>query len=186
MPATLSAFGLPLVLSPTGHQNQATSLTGVAMGLLDSVIGALAGGAQGNAAGAGGGQAALIHIVLGMLTNRGGASAGAGDLGGLGDLLARFQQAGLGEAASSWVGTGENLSVSPDQVEGALGPDLVAQIARQIGLPQRETAGHLSELLPQVVDRMTPGGQVPESSVNADDLAGFEGLSDLLGRFSKR
>ncbi|MDO9313020.1 MAG: YidB family protein [Burkholderiaceae bacterium] len=153
------------------------------MGLLDSVIGALAGGTSGNAAGTGGGQAALINIVLGMLTNRNGAAAGGG-LGGLGDLMAKFQQAGLGEAASSWVSTGQNVPVSPDQVEGALGTDLIAQIARQIGLPQGETAGHLSELLPQVVDRMTPGGQLPEGGVNADELAGFEGLGDLLRRFS--
>ncbi|MFM9915036.1 MAG: YidB family protein [Rhizobacter sp.] len=152
------------------------------MGLLDSVIGALAGGTSGNAAGPGGGQAALVNIVLGMLTNRTG--SGTDGLGGLGDLLARFQQAGLGEAASSWVGTGQNVPVSPDQVEGALGSDLVAQIARQIGLPHGETAGHLSELLPQVVDRMTPGGQLPEGGVNADELAGFEGLGDLLKRFS--
>lgn len=155
------------------------------MGLLDSVIGALAGGTSGNATGGGGGQAALINIVLGMLTNRGGAGAGAGGMGGLGDLLTKFQQAGLGEAASSWVGTGENLPVSPDQVEGALGSDLLSQIARQIGLPQGETAGQLSELLPQVVDRMTPNGHVPEGGIGADEIAGFEGLGDLLGRFSK-
>lgn len=154
------------------------------MGLLDSVIGALAGGTQGNAAGAGGGQAALIHIVLGMLTNRGGADS-SGGLGGLGDLLSRFQQAGLGDAASSWVGTGPNQPVSPDQVEGALGSDLLSQIARQIGMPQGETAGRLSELLPQVVDRMTPNGQVPEGGFSDDEIAGFEGLGDLLGKFSK-
>jgi uncharacterized protein YidB (DUF937 family) len=165
------------------RQNRQLTLTEVAMGLLDSVIGALAGGASGNATGAGGGQAALINIVLGMLTNRG--SAGAGGMGGLGDLLTKFQQAGLGEAASSWVGTGENLPVSPDQVEGALGSDLLSQIARQIGLPQGETAGQLSELPPQVVDRMTPSGRVPEGGIGADEIAGFEGLGDLLGRFSK-
>ncbi len=160
------------------------------MGLLDSVIGALAGGTQGGASGAGGGgQAALINIVLGMLTQRGGmgeGAGGAGGMGGLGDLLTKFQQAGLGDAADSWVGTGANQPVSPDQVEGALGSDLLSQIARQIGLPQRETAGQLSEMLPQVVDRMTPNGRVPEGGVNAEDLAGFEGLGDLLGRFSKR
>ncbi len=165
------------------RQNRLLTLTGVAMGLLDSVIGALAGGAGGNPTEAGGGQAALINIVLGMLTNR--SSAGAGGMGGLGDLLTKFQQAGLGEAASSWVGTGENLPVSPDQVEGALGSDLLSQIARQIGLPQGETAGQLSELLPQVVDRMTPNGRVPEGGIGADEIAGFEGLGDLLGRFSK-
>lgn len=162
------------------------------MGLLDSVIGALAGGGtQGPAAG-GGGQGALLGIVLGMLTNRSGGDAGAasgmggaGGIGGLGDLLAKFQQAGLGDAAASWVGTGQNQPVSGEQVEGALGSDLLSQIARQIGLPQGETAGALSQMLPQVVDRLTPNGQVPEGGVDAGALPGFEGLGDLLGRFSK-
>lgn len=159
------------------------------MGLLDSVIGALAGGgSQGSSAG-GGGQGALLGIVLGMLTNRGGGDAGAasgmGGIGGLGDLLAKFQQAGLGDAAASWVGTGQNMPVSGAQVEGALGTDLLSQIARQIGLPQGEVAGHLSQMLPQVVDRLTPNGQVPDGGVDASALPGFEGLGDLLGRFSK-
>ena len=167
------------------------------MGLLDSIIGALTSGNQGHSAGGGlgglgglinggggGGQAALISLVLGMLANRGGggANAGAGGLGGLGDLLSRFQQAGLGDAAASWVGTGQNIPVSPDQVEGALGSDLLAQIAQHVGLSQGETASHLSEMLPQVVDRVTPGGQIPDGGV---DIAGFEGMDDLLGRFSK-
>ena len=159
------------------------------MGLLDSVIGALAGGgSQGSSAG-GGGQGALLGIVLGMLTNRGGGDAGAasgmGGIGGLGDLLAKFQQAGLGDAVASWVGTGQNMPVSGAQVEGALGTDLLSQIARQIGLPQGEVAGHLSQMLPQVVDRLTPNGQVPDGGVDASALPGFEGLGDLLGRFSK-
>lgn len=162
------------------------------MGLLDSVIGALAGGgSQGSSAG-GGGQGALLGIVLGMLTNRGGGDAGAasgmggaGGIGGLGDLLTKFQQAGLGDAAASWVGTGQNMPVSGAQVEGALGTDLLSQIARQIGLPQGEVAGHLSQMLPQVVDRLTPNGQVPDGGVDASALPGFEGLGDLLGRFSK-
>ena len=162
------------------------------MGLLDSVIGALAGGSSPDSAAGGGGQGALLGIVLGMLTNRGGGDAGAasgmsgnGGIGGLGDLLAKFQQAGLGDAAASWVGTGQNLPVSGEQVEGALGSDLLSQIARQIGLPQGEVAGHLSQMLPQVVDRLTPNGRVPEGGVDASALPGFEGLGDLLGRFSK-
>ena len=162
------------------------------MGLLDSVIGALAGGSSPDSAAGGGGQGALLGIVLGMLTNRGGGDAGAasgmsgnGGIGGLGDLLAKFQQAGLGDAAASWVGTGQNLPVSGEQVEGALGSDLLSQIARQIGLPQGEVAGHLSQMLPQVVDRLTPNGQLPEGGVDAGALSGFEGLGDLLGRFSK-
>jgi uncharacterized protein YidB (DUF937 family) len=155
------------------------------MGLLDTVMGALAGGqgGQGSDASGGGGQAALIAAVLGMLTNSAnGASAGGG---GLGDLLARFEQAGLGDAAQSWVGTGANQAVSADQISSALGSDTIAQLAQQIGLPAGDTAGHLSELLPQVIDRLTPNGAVPEAGVSTQDLAGFEGLGDLLGRFGR-
>ena len=122
----------------------------------------------------------MLGIGLGMLTNRSGgdagAASGAGGAGGIG---------GLGDAAASWVGTGQNLPVSGEQVEGALGSDLLSQIARQIGLPQGEVAGHLSQMLPQVVDRLTPNGQLPEGGVDAGALSGFEGLGDLLGRFSK-
>ena len=152
------------------------------MGLLDTVMGALAGGQGGSASGEGG-QAALIAAVMGMITNSAnGASAGGG---GLGNLLAQFEQAGLGNAVQSWVGTGANQAISADQIAAALGSDTVAQLAQQIGLPPGDTASHLSELLPQVVDRLTPNGAVPESGVSAQDLAGFEGLGDLLGRFGK-
>ena len=68
---------------------------------------------------------------------------------------------------------------------GAFGSDRVADIARQLGLTHGETAGHLADLLPQGVDRLTPNGQIPEGGVSASDITGFEGISDLLGRFSK-
>jgi uncharacterized protein YidB (DUF937 family) len=158
------------------------------MGLLDSVIGALSGG-QGGAAG-GGVQGQLLNAVVGMLTHSGGAAGAgaagaAGGLGGLGGLLTKFQQAGLGDAAASWVGKGENHPVSADQVSGALGPDMIGQLAKQLGLTHGETSGHLSELLPQLVDKLTPHGSVPEGGITKDSISGMGGLGDLLGKFMK-
>jgi uncharacterized protein YidB (DUF937 family) len=128
---------------------------------------------------------ALLPVVLGMLANRGGSrpadvsSQGAGGLtdligsmlgggsaagasGGLGELLERFQQAGYGEQASSWVGTGRNEPISPDIIGQIFGSGGLSQIARQAGLNEQQAADGLSQLLPDVVDHFTPGGQVPD------------------------
>ena len=115
------------------------------MGLLDSVIGAIAGG-QGGAGQQGGGQSALINIVMGMLANKAGATQGGGAAaGGLGDLMARFQQGGLGDVLGSWIGTGQNLPVSSDQLSNVLGSDMLAKIAQQLGVSNGEAASQLSE-----------------------------------------
>lgn len=141
------------------------------MGLLDSVIGAL-GQAQGAG---GGGQGDLLGAVVAMLGQPGG-------LGGLGGLVGRLQQAGLGEVVASWIGTGANLPVSADQLHQALGNDTIASLAQQLGLSHGDVAGQLSQLLPQVVDRLTPQGQLP-------DAAAGDGLGDigaLLGALTPR
>jgi uncharacterized protein YidB (DUF937 family) len=134
------------------------------MGLLDSVIGGLAGGGQ---AGGGGPQGQLLHVVAGMLAN--GAQGG-----GLGDLIARFQQNGLGDVIGSWIGTGGNLPISPDQLSRVLGPDRLGQIASQLGLSHGDAAGQLSQLLPQALDKLTPEGSVP--------AGGLGDVDSLLGR----
>lgn len=144
------------------------------MGLLDSVIGAIAGG-QGGAGQQGGGQSALINIVMGMLANKAGASQGGAAAGGLGDLMARFQQGGLGDVLGSWIGTGQNLPVSSDQLSNVLGSDMLAKIAQQLGVSHGEAASQLSEVLPQVVDKLTPDGHVPEG--------GFGDIGAMLNRF---
>ncbi|MFT3954011.1 MAG: YidB family protein [Piscinibacter sp.] len=128
------------------------------MGLLDSVIGALGQGGQG---GDGGGQAALLQAVLAMLAGQGGAQGGG--LGNLGDLVSRFQQGGLGDVVGSWVGTGQNLPVSPDQLGSVLGDDVLGQLSRSTGMDSGDLLGPLSQILPQVVDRLTPDGQLPQS-----------------------
>lgn len=76
-------------------------------------------------------------------------------------MLQTLQQGRLAEAAKSWVSTGQNLPVSAEQIQGALGSDTLKNIAAQLGLNTDQVSGHLAELLPQVVDKLTPDGAVP-------------------------
>jgi len=87
---------------------------------------------------------------------------GAGGLlGGLGGLLDKLQKGGLGNAANSWVGTGPNQPVSPGQLGSALGPNIIKTIAQRSGLSEDEITKQLSQVLPGVVDKLTPQGRVP-------------------------
>lgn len=138
------------------------------MGLLNSVIGALGGGqAGGNSAG---GDA--MQAVLAMLAE--------GNDEGLGGLVQRLQQSGLGEQVDSWIGTGSNLPVAPEQLQSALGGDMLAQFGRSLGLSQGEAAQSLSQALPEVVDRLTPDGRLPPAG------SGLGDIDSLLDRFSHR
>lgn len=139
------------------------------MGLLDAVIGAI-GQSQG---GSPGGQGDLLGAVLGMLTQGGGGASGG--LGGLTDLMAKMQQGGLGEVAASWVGTGANQPIGADQLGSVLGGDTVSRMASQLGTNPGDLLGQLSQLLPQVVDKLTPQGQLPQGG----DLGGL--LGSLMG-----
>lgn len=147
------------------------------MGLLDSVIGAVVnsqGGQGGAQSGAQGGGADLLNAVIGMLGNN-----NAGGLGGIAGLVEKFQQSGLGDVAKSWVSTGQNMPVSPDQLGGVLGDDMIAGLSRQTGVNQGDLLGQLAQMLPQVVDKLTPNGQVPQG--NIQDALGGAGLGDLAG-----
>jgi uncharacterized protein YidB (DUF937 family) len=149
------------------------------MGLLDSVVGGMLGGG-----GAGGGNSQLLQIVMGMLTNQGGGGMGGlGGLagsGGLSGLVQQFQQGGLGDVAASWISTGPNQPVSGEQLQGVFGNDTIAQIAQQLGLSQGDTLGQLSQMLPTVVDKLTPNGELP---TGAPDMGQ---LGDLMGSLLKR
>jgi uncharacterized protein YidB (DUF937 family) len=140
------------------------------MGLLDSVLGAALGG--GNNAG-GGTQGALLNAVIGMLSQGGGA---AGGLGGLGGLVSKFTQGGMGDVVNSWVGTGQNMPVSADQISNVLGGDMIGNLAKQLGMNQGDIAGQLSQMLPGVVDKLTPNGQIPQG-----DVGGMGSLGDIAG-----
>jgi len=84
-----------------------------------------------------------------------------GLLGGLGGLLDRLQKGGLGDVASSWVGSGQNQSVSPNKLGPALGSDIIKTLAQRTGLSEEELTRQLSQILPNVVDKLTPAGRLP-------------------------
>ena len=103
---------------------------------------------------------------------------GGGGLGGLGGLLEQFQKAGFSDHVASWVGTGENAPISGDAIGQVFGNDTVAQIAKQAGVSTDDASAGLAQLLPQLVDHLTPNGQMPA----ADQLAkGLESLGLRLG-----
>ena len=148
------------------------------MGLLDSVLGSVASQVLGG--GQGGSQAALIQAVIGMLMNQVGGDF-AGGAGGLGGLVEQFQRGGLGDVAASWVSTGQNLPISADQLGGVLGQDVLGQLARSAGMDQGAAAGQLSQMLPQIVDMLTPDGRLPQQGT---DLGAM--LPQILGSLMSR
>lgn len=132
------------------------------MGLLDSVIGMATQALSGQAPG---GQSDVMGSLLGILSNDGGQ-------GGLGGLLQKFQQGGLGDVAASWVGKGENLPVSADQISQVLGSDTVSQLAAKFGVDPAQASSLISQVLPGLVDKLTPDGTAPEGGLgNLADLA---------------
>jgi uncharacterized protein YidB (DUF937 family) len=91
-------------------------------------------------------------------------SDGGGLLSGLGGLLSKLQQGGLGSATNSWVGSGQNQPVSPNQVGSALGPSIIKTLSQQTGLSEDELTKQLSQVLPGLVDKLTPNGRLPTAA----------------------
>jgi len=114
----------------------------------------------------GGGLGNILAGGLGGLLA--GGAAGGALTGGLGDLMRQLQQGGLGDAANSWVGSGANKPVSPDDLSKALGADQLDQIASQSGMSRDQLLQGLSQYLPQAVDHLTPNGRLPTEN----ELAG--------------
>jgi uncharacterized protein YidB (DUF937 family) len=94
----------------------------------------------------------------------GGASAGGILSGGLGELLERFRQTGQSKTAESWVKTGPNEPCSEDQLERAIGPEVLDTLSRQTGLKKKELLARLCRQLPDAVDRYTPEGRIPQEA----------------------
>jgi uncharacterized protein YidB (DUF937 family) len=134
------------------------------MGLLDSVAGALGGQAGGG----------LAELLKGQ--------------GGIGGLVEKFGSNGMGDLAASWVGKGANLPISPEQISQVLGQGPIADFARSVGISPEQAAETISGLLPEAIDRLTPGGEV----TGAEDLLGQltdklpGGIGDMIGGFLKK
>lgn len=142
-------------------------------GGLESVLGGLLGGGQGGGSGAGtgaggidlGALAATLAPLLGQLLKG----------GGLSKLVQSAQASGLSAQADSWVGTGENAPVTGSEVRSIVGDDTVRQVAREAGISEDEAAEVLAQVVPQVVNGLTPDGQLPSDGDLDDLLAKFGG-----------
>jgi uncharacterized protein YidB (DUF937 family) len=84
--------------------------------------------------------------------------------GGLSGLVQQFHDKGLGSLVSSWVGTGQNLPISADQIQHVLGSEQVKELAAKAGISPDIASSHLAQLLPMVIDHLTPGGQIPQAA----------------------
>ncbi len=122
------------------------------MGLLDSLVANAVSSALGvNSEGMAGN---VIKGVVGSLTG--------GSGGGLTDLVGKLTQSGLGDVVSSWIGKGENKAISASQLIEALGQDKVDAMAKEAGIPAEKGAEVLSKVLPEVVNEVTPDGEIPD------------------------
>ncbi|MDP3009039.1 MAG: YidB family protein [Methylococcales bacterium] len=116
----------------------------------------------------------LLGILTGLISDQ--------QTGGLSGLIEKISANGLGEQAASWVSTGKNLPVTAEQIQAALGSSFVQDIAAKMGVDTNQIAGGLAILLPQVIDSLTPDGQISDDS-NVLQSALF-GLGGLLGNKS--
>jgi uncharacterized protein YidB (DUF937 family) len=121
------------------------------MGLLDQIVKGLAGKLMGGGTGT---QNPLVDIALSLLSNP--------QTGGLGGLVEMFNNKGMSDLMSSWISTGENLPVSGNEIQKVLGNDLIRQFAQKLGSSNEEVSGGLASLLPDLIDKLTPNGQLPE------------------------
>lgn len=110
----------------------------------------------------------LLQAVIGLLAQNSSA-------GGLAGLVEAFRKNGLGDIVNSWVGTGQNLPISPEQVRQGLGSDLLTHLASQAGLSTEAVGGQLASLLPGLIDKLTPGGKVPDTHLIEQGLALLRG-----------
>jgi uncharacterized protein YidB (DUF937 family) len=109
------------------------------MGMFDGLLGGIVG-------------AGMVSVINGIIEKH----------GGLEGVVSQFEKNGLGATVQSWVGTGANQSISSDDVHRVIGPDLLQQLAAKSGLSVQELTQKLSQILPQAVDHLTPGGTIPK------------------------
>ena len=129
------------------------------MDIMDSLKSALGGGDQ---------KSDLMSIVMELLSGK----------GGLNGLVSQFASKGLGDIINSWIGTGKNLPISGDQLQNVLGKDTISRLAGKVGMDNNTFVSELSNLLPQVIDKLTPDVKVPEGNIMSK---GMDLLGGLLG-----
>ena len=119
------------------------------MGLFDSLLSGALGqlGQSGNP---------MLNSIAGMLANHD---------GGIDGLIQSFKDKGLGDVVGSWVGTGQNLPISADQLKSVLGSDKIAEIAQSLGISHGDAASQLSDVLPGLIDKLTPNGHIDGSFI---------------------
>jgi uncharacterized protein YidB (DUF937 family) len=110
------------------------------MGMFDGLVGGIVGGS-------------MVSVVNNVLEKH----------GGLQGVVSEFERNGLGPTVRSWVSTGPNQPISPDEVQRALGPDLLQQLSQKSGVSVDDLSRKLAEVLPQAVDKMTPNGTIPKT-----------------------
>lgn len=126
------------------------------MGLLDSIAGTVLGKL-------GGEQGSITQVAMDLFNQN----------GGLNGILEKFKENGLGETAASWVGNGENISISAEQISSVLGNGAIADMAAKFGINPDTLSAQIAEHLPTLVDKLTPNGEAPAESGNL--------LSTVLG-----
>jgi uncharacterized protein YidB (DUF937 family) len=130
------------------------------MGLFDSLVGQVESALSGN-------QNGVMDAVTHLINNP--------ETGGLQGLIKTFQDNGLGNEVASWIGTGQNMPVTPDQILQVIGNDRLQSIAQKFGLsPQTLTSG-LAEMLPHVIDKLSPNGQLPANHLVEQGLSLLKG-----------
>ncbi|MGB6307193.1 MAG: YidB family protein [Steroidobacteraceae bacterium] len=110
------------------------------MGMFDGLLGGVVG-------------AEMATVVNGLIEKHGGVQG----------IVSQLEQQGLGGTVRSWVGTGANQPISADQIHQAFGSDTVKQLAAKVGMSPEDLAAKLSQILPQAIDKLTPGGVAAKS-----------------------
>jgi len=138
------------------------------MGLLDGLLGSLLGGLNNNQ------QSGLMNAVSGLVTGS----------GGIGGLLQKFGSHGLGDLVKGWISTGPNPPATAQHIDQVFGADQLAQIAAKTGIDPSQISAHVAQVLPQLVDKLTPHGQPVEGGALEAGLSSIlqGGLGKLFGK----
>jgi uncharacterized protein YidB (DUF937 family) len=128
------------------------------MGILDNLT-SLAGGGE---------KSKLLTAVMGVVTSQQG--------GGLAGLVQQFSGKGLGDIVNSWVSTGQNLPITPQQVQQGLGANVIKELASKAGIAPEEITTQLTQILPKLVDKLTPNGTVPQGDIASKGLDILKGM----------